>query len=105
MHSSQRSDRTADATPVCRGPRSTNATVPYAVPDGESWPRVVVNAWTFGQLVELATTQIVLYGTTDPLVVRVLRRFANSLQMLDLSDADRAHVDAFAAKVDGAAAI
>ena len=40
-----------------------------------------------------------------PLVVRVLRRFANSLQMLDLSDADRAHVDAFAAKVDGASAI
>jgi uncharacterized membrane protein len=78
---------------------------PYAVPDGESWPRAVVNAWTFGQLVELATTQIVLYGITDPLVVRALRRFANSLQMLDLNDADRAHVDAFAAKLDGADSI
>jgi uncharacterized membrane protein len=78
---------------------------PYAIPDGESWPRVVVNAWTFGQLVELATTQIVLYGITDPLVVRALHRFANSLRMLELSDADRAHVDAFATKLDGAASI
>jgi hypothetical protein len=30
MNSSQRSDRKADATPVCRGPRSTNATVPFS---------------------------------------------------------------------------
>jgi uncharacterized membrane protein len=78
---------------------------PYAIPDGESWPRVVVNAWTFGQLVELATTQIVLYGITDPLVVRALHRFANSLRMLELSDDDRAHVDAFATKLDGGASI
>ena len=78
---------------------------PYALPDDESWPRVVINAWTFGQLVELATTQIVLYGVTDPLVVFALRRFANSLQMIDLSDADRAHVDAFAAKLDDAASL
>jgi uncharacterized membrane protein len=75
---------------------------PYAVPDGESWPRVVVNVRTYGELVDLATTQIVFYGLTDPMVVRSLRRFAASLQLLDLDEADRAHVDAFAAKLDGA---
>ena len=78
---------------------------PYVVPDTDSWPCVVVKARTFGELVELATTQIVLYGINDPLVVFTLRRFANSLQMIDLSDADRAHVDAFAAKLDDAASL
>jgi uncharacterized membrane protein len=72
---------------------------PYAVPDTESCPRVVVAARTFGELVELATTQIVLYGITDPNVARALGRFAESLDRLDLSDADRRHVDDFVASL------
>jgi uncharacterized membrane protein len=75
---------------------------PYAVPDAESVPRVVVAARTFGELVELATTQIVLYGISDPGVVTALRRFADSFDLMDLSDADQRYVDEFAAKLDGA---
>jgi len=75
---------------------------PYAVPDAESWPRAVIRTRTFGELVDLATTQIVQYGIGDPMVVRSLREFADALHRLDLNDADRAHVDAFAAKLVGA---
>lgn len=78
---------------------------PYAVPDAETFPRAVVCTRTFGELVDLATTQIVLYGITDPMVVRSLRQFAGALLRLDLNDADRAHVDAFAAKLVGADAL
>jgi uncharacterized membrane protein len=73
---------------------------PYAVPDGEAWPRVVVKARTFGELVEVATTQIVLYGVSDPMVLRALHRFARSLQLLDLDEDDRRHVDKFAESLD-----
>lgn len=62
---------------------------PYAVPDATSWPRVVVSAPTFGELVRLATTQIVLYGATDPFVVDALEEFAETLAVLDLADDDR----------------
>ena len=72
---------------------------PDAVPDEESWPRVVVAMRTFGELVELATTQMVLYGLSDPMVADALRRFADSLGRLDLDDRDRARVDEFAASV------
>jgi uncharacterized membrane protein len=63
---------------------------------------VIVRTRTFGELVDLATTQVVQYGITDPMVVRSLRQFAGALQRLDLDDSDRAHVDAFAAKLEGA---
>ena len=62
---------------------------PYAVPDATSWPRVVLVAPTFGELVRLATTQIVLYGATDPFVVDALEEFAETLADLDLGDDDR----------------
>ena len=78
---------------------------PYAVPDPESVPRAVVRTRTFGELVDLATTQIVQYGISDPMVVRSLRGFAGALQLLDLNDSDRTHVDAFAAKLEGAEAV
>ena len=78
---------------------------PYAVPDAESRPRAVVRTRTFGELLDLATTQIVDYGLTDPMVVRSLKRFAAALQHLDLNDSDQAHVDAFAAKLEGAEAL
>lgn len=75
---------------------------PYAVPDEDSWPRVVVKARSFGQLVECATTQIVLYGLTDPNVVMALRHLATTLDRLELSEDDRRYVDEFAAKLDAA---
>jgi len=73
---------------------------PYVVPDADSWPCVVVNARTFGELVELATTQIVLYGLSDPQVVMALRRFAHSLDLIVPCDADQSYVDEFASKLD-----
>ncbi|MGI9644158.1 MAG: DUF2254 family protein [Ilumatobacteraceae bacterium] len=72
---------------------------PYAAPDADSWPGVVVAARTFGQLVELASEQIVLYGLDDPKVRTALGRFAASLQGLELGDADRRIVDALAEQV------
>ncbi|MFW2332374.1 DUF2254 family protein [Ilumatobacter sp.] len=62
---------------------------PYVVPDATSWPRVVVLAPTFGDLVNLATTQIVLYGITDPFVADALEEFAETLAVLALGDDDR----------------
>jgi len=78
---------------------------PYVVPDANSWPCVVVNARTFGELVQLATTQIVLYGLSDPQVLTALRRFAASLDLLDLSNADQHHVNDFTAKLDEPSAL
>ena len=72
---------------------------PYAVPDADAWPRVVVWSRPFGVLIDLATTQIVLYGVSDPMVLRALHRLADSLQRLDLNDDDRRHVDQFAEKL------
>jgi len=72
----------------------------YAVPGAESWPRVIVRARTFGEFVDVVTEQIVLYGVDDPNVHFALRRFARSLQLYELDEADRAHVDAFAAKLE-----
>ena len=73
---------------------------PFVVPDNESWPRVVVGARSFGELVEFTSRQIVQYGVDDPNVRLALRRFARSLQRLDLSEPDRAHVDSFAARLE-----
>ena len=64
-----------------------------------------MNARRFGELVELATTQIVLYGVRDPTVAQALRRFAASLDLLDLSDADQRYVDEFAASLAGPSAV
>jgi uncharacterized membrane protein len=53
---------------------------------------VAVRAWTFGDYVKLATTQIVLYGSEDPAVVLALQ-----------SEDDRAIVDSLASRVRGLA--
>lgn len=74
---------------------------PRAVPDADAWPRVVIWSRPFGLLVDLATTQIVLYGVSDPMVLRALRRLADSLQRLELSADDRRHVELFAKKLAG----
>lgn len=72
---------------------------PYEVtsPDGQ---RVVVWSRGFGDLLDFATVQLVRYGLDDPLAHEALRRFASSLQLLELAPDDRARVDAFAARVE-----
>jgi uncharacterized membrane protein len=73
---------------------------PLASPDADTWPRVVINGRSFGELVEIATTQIVLYGISDPNVHTALSGLAANLDLLDLSEHDQRYVDAFAAKLD-----
>lgn len=68
---------------------------PYAVPDSTTWPRVVVCTPTFGALVRLATTQIVLYGASDPFVGAALVELGETLADLDLDDDDRGAVADF----------
>ena len=72
---------------------------PLASPDADTWPRVVINGRSFGELVEIATTQIVLYGISDPNVHTALSGLAANLNLLDLSEHDQRYVDAFAAKL------
>jgi hypothetical protein len=61
---------------------------------------VVINSRTFGELVEIATTQIVPHGISDPNLHGALRRLATDLDVLDLSEHDRRYVDGFAAKLE-----
>ena len=72
---------------------------PYVVSDDATDSRVIVDARSFGRLVQLATTQIVEYGTGDAMVRRSLGRLARSLQLRDLTESDRRYVDDFAARV------
>jgi uncharacterized membrane protein len=70
-------------------------------PDGRQ--RVAVRAPTFGDYVEMATTQIVLYSGGDPAVIKALQRFVRVLEGLDLSEADREAVATFGSQVRGLA--
>jgi uncharacterized membrane protein len=72
---------------------------PYSMGEAEG-SRAVATARSFGDLVELGTTQIVQYGISDPIVRRALRRLARSLRLLDLDDDDRAQVEQFAARLE-----
>ncbi|MDH3676434.1 MAG: DUF2254 domain-containing protein [Anaerolineae bacterium] len=74
---------------------------PVGRTDAEGRQRVAVRAWTFGDYVKLATTQIVLYGSEDPAVVLALQHFVRVLERLDLSEDDRDVVDALASRVRG----
>jgi uncharacterized membrane protein len=65
--------------------------------------RVAVRALTFGDYVEMATAQIVLYSRGDPMVIKALQRLARVLEGLDLSESDREAVDTFAVQVRGLA--
>jgi uncharacterized membrane protein len=67
----------------------------YRVSDDDTGASVVVAARSFGELVDLATTQIVLYGADDPMVLRSLRLLSDSLRIQTLSDEDRRHVARF----------
>lgn len=61
--------------------------------DDDGNPRVVVKALTFGDYVDLATEQIVLYGASDPAVVIALDRLIDVLDRLELNDGDAEAVE------------
>jgi uncharacterized membrane protein len=69
--------------------------------DAEGVQRVAVRSATLGDYIEIATTQIVHYSGGDPAVIMALQHFVRVLQGLDLSEADRQSVEAFAARVRG----
>ena len=60
-----------------------------------------MHAARFGDYIELATVQIVLYSGGDPVLIRTLQHFVRVLEGLDLSGGDREAVDTFAARVRG----
>jgi len=74
---------------------------PVGRTDAEGVQRVAVRAPAFGDFVEMATAQIVLYSGGDPAVIMALGHFARVLEGLDLSEGDREAVDTFAARVRG----
>jgi uncharacterized membrane protein len=71
--------------------------------DAEGRLRVAVRASTFGDYVEMATAQIVLYSGGDPAVIKALQHWVRVLEGLDLSGRDRQAVDIFASQVRGLA--
>jgi uncharacterized membrane protein len=61
--------------------------------DDDGNPRVVVKALTFGDYVDLATEQIVLYGASDPAVMIALDRLIEVLDRLELNERDAQAVE------------
>ena len=76
---------------------------PVGRTDAEGVQRVSVTAETFGDYVEMATTQIVLYTGQDPAVIRALQHWVRVLEGLDLNGRDREAVETFASRVRGLA--
>jgi uncharacterized membrane protein len=74
---------------------------PFGRTDAEGRLRVTVRASTFGDCVEMATTQIVLYSGGDPAVIQALQHWVRVLEGLDLTARDRQSVDTFASRVRG----
>lgn len=74
---------------------------PAVKADEQGSDRVVVNALGFGDYVDLATGQIVLYGLGDPAVRYALNRLVQVLATLDLSDVDSEAVDRLRHSLEG----
>ncbi len=72
---------------------------PFGRIDGKGRQRVAVQARTFGDYVDMATTQIVLYSGEDPTVIDALQHFVRVLESLDLTTKDQEAVERFASKV------
>jgi uncharacterized membrane protein len=64
---------------------------------------VLVVAPTLGDHIELATTQIVIYGARDPVVIAALRRLVRVLESLELTEQDASVVAHLAAGIEAAA--
>lgn len=67
--------------------------------DSSGEVRVAAAAPSFKDYVDLATTQIVLYGESDPLVLAALRRLANVLSLLDVPEDARAAIATMRSRV------
>lgn len=62
---------------------------PYALRDRAGGQRVMIQSPTFAEYLELATTQIILYGSDDPLVARALVRFGEVLEVANVPQHER----------------
>jgi uncharacterized membrane protein len=76
---------------------------PVSSVDGNGVQRVIVQGWTLGDYVRIATEQIVKYSGGDPAVIRALEHFVRVLESLEVAEGDRAAVDTLAAWVQGLA--
>jgi uncharacterized membrane protein len=76
---------------------------PVGRTDAEGRQRVAVRAFSLGDYIEMATTQIVLYAGEDPAVIRALQHFVRVLKGLELNERDQEAVDNFASGVRGLA--
>jgi len=74
---------------------------PFGRTDEEGRQRVAVQAFTYGDYLEMATNQIVLYSGEDPAVIKALQHFVRVLEVLDLAEKDQKAVEKFASKVQG----
>ena len=72
---------------------------PVGRTDAQGRQRVALRAYSFGDYLEMATAQIVLYSGEDPAVIMALQHFMRVLQGLDLREGDQLAVEAFAARV------
>jgi uncharacterized membrane protein len=72
---------------------------PFGRTDEDGRQRVAVQALTYGDYVDMATTQIVLYSGEDPAVIESLQHFVRVLEALDLSEKDQEAVEKFTSKV------
>jgi uncharacterized membrane protein len=73
---------------------------PIARVDAQGITRVVQRALTYGDYLEMATAQILLYSGGDPAVLKALQRFVSILQTLELTADDHLAVEAFARRVE-----
>lgn len=74
---------------------------PAVLRDEAGEARIVVDAMTFGDYLDLATEQIALYGLSDPAVRRSLERLVQVLSALDLSDEGRLAVERLRCRMTG----
>ena len=72
---------------------------PVAFFDDEGTARVVVDALSFADYLDLATEQVVLYGISDPAVERALDRLISVLSAIDLPGEDRDAVERLRGRV------
>ncbi|MGI9612141.1 MAG: DUF2254 family protein [Acidimicrobiales bacterium] len=79
---------------------STMGLGPVARVDDDGRPRIALRALSLSDYVELATTQIALYGNQDPAVRIALRRLFEVLTMLDLSEEEAANLAALAGRLE-----
>jgi uncharacterized membrane protein len=74
---------------------------PVCLADAKGRQRVAVRISTLGSYIELATTQIILYGSQDPEVIKALRHLVAVLETLELTEDSQEVVKALALRIHG----